>query len=155
MKTEDLLPFIAAHRQFEGLDPSFLALVAGCARNVVFQAGAYLFHEGEPANDICLIRHGQVRLEIASPGHGSMTFATLGTNELIGLSSLVPPHRWTFDARASELTRAIAMDATCLRNKCDADPALGYEIMKRFMPVIVDRLHATRLQLLDVYGKRT
>ena len=31
---------------------------------------------------------------------------------------------------------------------------LGYEMMKRFLPVLVKRLNATRLQLLDVYGKR-
>jgi CRP-like cAMP-binding protein len=155
MKTEDLQKFIADNKLFKGLDDAFLELVAGCAKNVVFHAGDYLFHEGEPASDIYLVRHGHVRLEISAPGHGMMTFATLGTDDLIGLSWLVPPYRWTFDARAVELTRAIAMDATCLRTKCDADPKLGYEIMKRFMPVIVDRLHATRLQLLDVYGKRS
>jgi CRP/FNR family cyclic AMP-dependent transcriptional regulator len=64
----------------------------------------------------------------------------------------VPPYRWTYDARALELVRAIAMDATCLRDKCEADHDLGYELMKRFMPVMVERLHSTRLQMLDVYG---
>ena len=59
-----------------------------------------------------------------------------------------------FDARATELTRAIGIDAACLRGKCDADPVLGYEMMRRFLPVVVKRLNATRLQLLDVYGKR-
>jgi len=39
-----------------------------------------------------------------------------------------------------------------LRGKCEQDPALGYELMKRFMPVIVERLQATRFRLLDVYG---
>ena len=29
---------------------------------------------------------------------------------------------------------------------------LGYELMRRFIPVIVERLQATRVRLLDVYG---
>jgi CRP/FNR family cyclic AMP-dependent transcriptional regulator len=64
----------------------------------------------------------------------------------------VPPYRWHFDARAVELTRAIALDGECLRGKCEEDHDLGYEIMKRFALVIAERLEATRLQLLDVYG---
>jgi len=64
----------------------------------------------------------------------------------------VPPYRWGFDAKALDMVRAIALDATCLRGKCEADHDLGYEMMKRFMPVLVHRLQATRLQLLDVYG---
>ena len=53
---------------------------------------------------------------------------------------------------AIDLVRAIAIDAACLRNKCEDDHHLGYEVMKRLASIIVDRLHSTRLQLLDVYG---
>ena len=58
-----------------------------------------------------------------------------------------------FGARAMDLTRAISMDAACLRGKCEADHHLCYEMMKRFLPILVEKLHATRLQILDVYGK--
>ena len=44
------------------------------------------------------------------------------------------------------------MDATCLRRKCEEDHDLGYEMMKRFVPVLIERLQGTRLQMLDVYG---
>jgi len=71
---------------------------------------------------------------------------------MVGLSWLIPPWRWTYDARAIDDTRAIAIDALCLRQKCEADHDLGYEMMKRFMPVVIQRLQATRLQILDVYG---
>ena len=58
-----------------------------------------------------------------------------------------------FGACAIDLTRAIGMDAACLRGECEADHHLGYEMMKRFLPILVERLHATRLQILDVYCK--
>ena len=50
-------------------------------------------------------------------------------------------------------TSAIAFDALCLRAKCDADHELGYQLMRRMAALAVSRLQATRLQLLDVYGR--
>jgi CRP/FNR family transcriptional regulator, cyclic AMP receptor protein len=121
-------------------------------KNVHFAAGQYLFHEGEPADWFYLLRHGRVALQVTAPGRGAVTFQTMAQGELVGLSWLIPPYRWTYDAKAIEVTRAIAMDAKCLRQKCEADHDLGYEMMKRFMPVLIQRLQATRLQILDVYG---
>jgi len=51
-----------------------------------------------------------------------------------------------------ELTRAVALDGKCLRDKCETDHHLGYEVMRRVTRIIEHRLQATRLQLLDVYG---
>ena len=74
--------------------------------------------------------------------------------DVLGWSWLIPPYRWRFDARAIDLTRAIALDGKCLRGKCDQDPRLGYELLKRVAAIMAERLHATRLQMLDVYGAR-
>jgi len=144
---------VGEHPFFAGLPAEYSQLVAGCARNHRFAAEQYLFHEGEPANEFFLVRHGKVALEIHSPGRPPIVFGTLGEGEIVGASWLIPPYRWTFDARAVEVTRAIGIDAACLRRKCEADHHLGYEMMKRLLPVFVKRLHATRLQILDVYGK--
>ena len=76
----------------------------------------------------------------------------MGPGEVVGASWLVAPYRTMFDARASTLVRAIGIDAACLRGKCDDDHDLGYEMMKRFIPILANRLQATRLQILDVYG---
>jgi CRP/FNR family transcriptional regulator, cyclic AMP receptor protein len=149
---EDLERIIKEHQFFAGLDPAFCNLICGCAKNVRFEAGEYLFHEGTAADQFYLVRHGRVALQLTAPGRGAMTFQTLGQGEVVGVSWLIPPYRWTFDAKALELVRAIALDAACLRNKCESDHHLGYEMMKRFMPVLIQRLQATRLQILDVYG---
>jgi CRP/FNR family transcriptional regulator, cyclic AMP receptor protein len=138
---------------FAGLDDEHGRLVTGCARNHRFDAGQYLFREGEPADEFFLVRHGRVALEIYSPGKGPIVFEKLREGEVVGASWLVQPYRWIFDARAEELTRAIGIDAACLRRKCEADHHFGYEMMKRFLPLLVRRLHATRMQILDVYGK--
>ena len=152
MQQQGLEGIIFAHRFFKDLDPEISALVSGCAKNVRFEAGSYLFHEGDPAAAFYLVRHGRVGLEIKAPGRVPMRFMTAGEGEIVGISWLVPPYRWSYDAKALELVRAISLDAECLRGKCEADNHLGYELMKRFVPALAERLHATRLQLLDLYG---
>jgi CRP-like cAMP-binding protein len=149
---EGLERTIKEHPFFASMQDAFRDLVCGCAKNVHFEAGQYLFHEGEPADWFYLLRHGRVALQITAPGRGAVTFQTVPRGELVGISWLIPPYRWTYDARAIEDTRAIAVNAACLRQKCEDDHDLGYEMMKRFTPVLVQRLHATRLQILDVYG---
>ena len=152
MEIEGLERIIGEHPFFSRMDKHFLDIVVGCAKNVRFEAGQYLFHEGEGADQFYLVRHGRLALQINSPGRGALTFQTLGEGEIVGISWLIPPYRWAYDAKALELTRAIAMDAACLRGKCEADHDLGYDMMKRFMPVLIQRLQAMRMQILDVYG---
>jgi CRP-like cAMP-binding protein len=143
---------IRGHRFFEGLAPERCGLIAGCGRNVRFAAGEHLFHAGGAADRFFLIRHGHVAFEITAPGRAPTRFLTVGPGDIAGVSWLVPPYRWNYDARAVEPVGAVALDANCLRGKCEEDHDLGYELMKRFVPELVRRLHASRLQMLDVYA---
>jgi CRP/FNR family transcriptional regulator, cyclic AMP receptor protein len=138
---------------FAGLQRELGEVISGCARNLRFEAGQYLFREGDPADEFYMIREGIVAVEIMRPGGAPLVISTIPAGEIVGASWLVPPYRWVHDARAVEFTRAIGINAKCLREKCEADHHLGYELMKRFVPVLMERLQATRLQLLDVYGK--
>ncbi len=143
---------IAEAPAFAGLDQAYLDLIAGCAKNEVFEAGEFLMREGDPADTFYLIRRGRVALEIAAPQRGAVTVETVDDGDLLGWSWLVEPYRTHLDARALDTTHVVAFDGACLRGKCGEDPALGYELMQRFVPVIVERLRATRIQLLDLYG---
>lgn len=137
---------------FAGLAPERLELVAGCAGTVRRRAGDELFREGEPADAFYVLRAGAVALETRAPAGPPLVIETLHAGEVVGWSWLVPPYRWHFDGRAIEDVRAIGFDAACLRGKADADPALGYELLQRFAQVMVSRMQAARLRLLDVYG---
>jgi CRP/FNR family transcriptional regulator, cyclic AMP receptor protein len=140
------VPFLA------GLGAERLELLAGCAANVHFAEGEVLFREGAPADSFYVVRHGSIALEIFAPPRGRIVVETIGAGEVLGWSWLFPPYRWHFDARALTPIRATAFDGACLRGKCEDDPALGYDLMRRFAQVLMERLQWTRLRLLDVYG---
>jgi CRP/FNR family transcriptional regulator, cyclic AMP receptor protein len=149
---ETLERIIAEYPFFAGLEPQYTSVLVGCASNVRFDAGVYIFNEGQEANEFYLIRHGRVALEIFAPQRKPAIIETLGEGEILGWSWLLPPYQWRFHARAVEQTRAIALDGRCLRTKCEQNHDLGYELLKRFAKIIERRLEATRLQLLDVYA---
>jgi len=147
-----LEPLLRDHPFLKGLEPEYLTLLAGCAMNVRFREGAFLFREGEAADRCFLIREGKLALEIAAPGRGSIIVQTLGAGHVAGFSWLLEPHQWQFDGRAVEPVHAVALDGTCLSGKCADDPRLGFELTQLFARLAIQRLQATRLQLLDVYG---
>jgi CRP-like cAMP-binding protein len=145
---------LSAHRFFEGLAPAYLETVVGCAANVTFEPGEFIFREESPADRFYVLRHGKVSVEIFVPGRGAITVETLEAGDVLGWSWLFPPYQSRFDARALTPVRALSLDGACLRGKCEKDAALGYELMKRFTQLITQRLEATRMQLLDLYGSR-
>ena len=149
---QTLEPILAEHPFFRGLPAEDLQFLMSCASNVRFEENQMIAREGEEANYFYLIREGKVALEVFAPERGTVIIQTLGAGEALGWSWIVPPYLWRFDARAVERTRAIALDGKCLRAKCEANHDLGYELLKRFTQIMVQRLETTRIQLLDIYG---
>lgn len=145
---------LAEHPFFQDLTPEYFELVAGCGRNVRFEADTYLGKEGEQADSFFLIRSGLVAVETHAPARGVICLQTLHAGDVAGWSWIFPPYEWTFDLKATELTLVVALDGKCLRQKCEQDTRLGYLLMKKFAGILTARLRATRLQLLDVYGGR-
>jgi len=89
---------------------------------------------------------------VHGPTTGTMTVDTADAGDVVGWSWLVAPYTWLFDARAVEATAAVVFDGGCLRDKCDREPKLGYELMKMVTQVMFSRLVAARVRLLDLYG---
>jgi len=157
---KDIEDLIREHDFLKGVDDAFISLIAGCGKNISFKAGDYILKEGGAADHFYLIRRGVAALEslmdqmVGGVGlrRGRKSQHTLTAGDFLGVSWLVPPYRWHFDARAVEPLQAVEFDAACLRGKCDENHDLGYELMMRFVPAIVKLLHAARLQSMDIYG---
>lgn len=152
---QTLEPILSKHPLFKDLDQRYLQLLVGCASDVRFDAGEFIFREGEEANHFYIIRQGKVTLEVVFVLGGEPTIIqTLGEGDVLGWSWLFPPYRWRFDARAVALTVAIAMDGKYLRTKCEEDQNLGYELTKRFANIMGQRFQAIRqLQLMERHKK--
>lgn len=143
---------LATHPLFGSLGDDWIAAVADCAHEVAFEADEVLFRVDGHADEFFLVEQGRVAIELDDAAGPGLILNTAAPGEIVGVSWILPPYRWTFDARAVEATEAVRFDAACLRGKCDADPALGYALFTALSGLIRDRLVAARLQLLNFYG---
>jgi len=149
---EGMKRILEVHPFFKELKSEHLKIIQGCASNVRFEPGEFIYREGADAEKFYLIREGKISLEMFITGRGAITVETLNEGDLLGWSWLISPYKWRFDSRALTQVRAIALDGKCIRGKCDLDHDLGYELMRQCAGLTNRRLQATRMQLLDVYG---
>lgn len=150
VQVDGLGPLLAQHPFFMGMDPSALDIIVGCCANHVFKPGTFLYRQGEPAERFYLIREGMVSLEFYVPGRDPIALETMEAGEIIGWSWLFPPYEWSNDARAIDTVRVLSIDGKCLRGKIESDHVLGYEIYKRFLPIMARRLLNDRLRILEL-----
>lgn len=152
-KLRDIHALLAETPFFEGMSEAHLTTIAGCGKLERFRAGAFLLREGEQADTFYLVREGVVAIESDIPAVGPLSVARVGAGEITGYSWLFPPHSNSFDSLALTDVAAVALDGACLRGKTEADHELGYQLMKRFAQVVLDRMQAARRQMLDVYAQ--
>ena len=139
---------LAAQPFLKGMAPRHLEVLASEALPVGFKADEVIFTEGGPANRFYLLRSGKVVLEAPTdPEHEPVLIEAVGAGGVVGWSWLFPPYYWHFTARAAANVRAICFYGGRLREQCENDHELGYELMRRMNQVIIERLQCARRQL--------
>lgn len=151
-EVEPMATRVALHPFLAGMNPTQLALLSDCAIAVHFKKGQTILREGEMANRFYLIESGKVVLESGEGFGDPVVVETIGAGDLLGWSWMFPPYVWHFTARAAEPTTAIFFYGTILREYCERDHSLGYELFKRIAPIMMKRLQAARRKMLSVYA---
>lgn len=154
IQTEPLGTRVALHPFLAGMNHTQLTLLTDCAVARHFNMGQTILREGEFANGFYLIETGRVALESEAGFGESIVIQTIGAGDLLGWSWMFPPYVWQFTARAIEPTAALFFYAAILREYCEKDHSLGYELLKRISAVMVKRLQAAHQQMLSLHAHR-
>lgn len=149
MKT--VAEFVHQHPLFNGMDPARVDFIAGCGSLQRFAEGELIARENQPADSFYLLLEGRAAIEVHHPNQPAVPVMTLGANDVVGWSWLIPPYRWEFDIRAVTPLRTVQFDGRCLRDKCEADTAMGFDLLRRLLATMAARVHQSRFQSLDVY----
>ena len=152
IQVEPLVTRVALHPFLAGMKHDQLALLTDCARPVHFEKGQIIFREGEMANRFYLIEAGKVILESCEGLGNPAIIDTIGPGDLLGWSWMFPPYIWQFTARAVESATAIFFYGTILREYCEKNHSLGYELLKRMSVVMVKRLQAARKNMVAFHA---
>jgi CRP-like cAMP-binding protein len=143
---------LSEHAFLAGVSSRTVAVLLEGARIVTFDRGALLLREGEDADTIFLITRGRVAIEIHAPSRGPLVIDTVEPGHVVGLSWVAAPFRWQFDARALEPVEAVAIDTQRLKEHLAVQPEVAAELHQRLSAVLLARLQATRIRLLDLYA---
>lgn len=153
VQVEPLVTRVALHPFLAGMNQTQLTLLTDCAVSRHFDADQIILREGEFANGFYLVETGKIALESVAGFGESIPIQIIGPGDLLGWSWMFPPYVWQFAARAIEPTTALFFHASILREYCEKDHSLGYELLKRISAVMVTRLQAAHDQMLAVYSK--
>jgi CRP/FNR family cyclic AMP-dependent transcriptional regulator len=149
MNAHDLANDIATIPFLTGMNDRHIRILAGAACRTRFREDQVIFHQGETANRFYLIKEGVIELEAAlEPGERRIVAGRIKSGGILGWSWLCAPYEWQFTARALNQTSAIFFYGTVLRERCETDPSLGFELFTRRAQELVKRLQAARRRLL-------
>lgn len=115
-------------------------------------AGTTLFREGERGDSFYIVHRGHVALDMRLPTHDCTRLLTLGPGEVVAWSALVGDGHMTATAVTADVAELIELSGAEVLKQCEADPQLGYRVMRRLAAALAKRLLATRLQMLDLFS---
>jgi len=149
MSEQSIEEYLSAHAFFSGMDSSFVKFLSDSANELQMKTGDVLFQFGKPADKFYLLRKGKVSIQVPALMGPALDIQTLGNDQILGWSWLIPPYRWNFLARALEDSDLLEFDGSAILARCQEDPKFGYELFKRFATLMSERLNAARQKMMD------
>ena len=148
---DPILTRVHRHAFFRGFSMQEITWFADCARAVDFEPNALIARHGDSADEFYAIESGIVGISAGISNGSSNLVQTLQSGDIVGWSWVSGGSQWSFDVMSLQHSRLLAFDSKCILRKCQADPALGYRLMRRLCEVLSERLISTRLRLLKLY----
>ena len=152
MSKQSISDYLSSHAFFSGLDDSFMEFMVDAVGELSIEKNHILFRQGERADKFYLIRNGQVSVQVPAIMGPTLEIQSLGENQLLGWSWLMPPYRWNFQARAVVDSDLLEFDGSAILARCEQDPKFGYELFKRFAALMSERLDAARQKMMDEWN---
>lgn len=133
---------------FEGLNDDQLERVFALGESVAFGEGETILEEDKQGKDCFFVLQGRVDIEIRSPfGGATQRIATIKRGEMFGELSLVDGFLRSASARATDPVEALSFANQRLESLMEADPAIGYVIMRNVANVLSSRIRNTNMKL--------
>ena len=149
MSQDELVEYLRSHTIFSDLKAAHIKLLAKYAEEKAYAAGELLFSQENAAEHFYILMDGSIEVEVPAIMGPALVVQTLGTDDVLGWSWLIPPYKWTFEAKAARDSKVLVFDGKALLQLCEKDTDFGYALMKRFTGLMSQRLHAARLKMMD------
>ena len=139
---------------FDFMGDKELEAVAAIAKEKEYQKGDVIVKSGQPAETFYFLVDGNVAYYYVVTTENDPYYQKeyhihdINAGEIFGISALIAPYKYTATLRVDSPSRVIEIGASDLRALCDADPKLAYGLMQAVAKAAIERLEATRIQLI-------
>ena len=152
MGKDNFANYLKSHSIFSDLDAKYIKILAQHVEEASFASGDLLFKQQDAAANFFIVLQGSITVEVPSLGGPPLEVQTLGVDEVLGWSWLIPPYRWAFEAKADSDLKVLKFDGKRLLQLCEKDNEFGYALMKKFTCLMSERLHAARLKMMETWA---
>ena len=140
---------IRRYPYFSGLSIDRINLLAKIAEEVESEQGQYFHQEDDDISKVYIIVEGEVSLLTTLPQQGKeVVINTLGTGDVFGWTSLLPPYTAVASAKSGTNCKLIEFEAGDLRTKFEDDYEFGYLMMIKIAQIIRERLDSIVIETL-------
>ena len=140
---------IRRYPYFSGLSIDRINILAKIAEEIESEQGQYFHQEDDDIRKVYIIIEGEVTLLTTLPQQGKeIVINTLGTGDVFGWTSLLPPYTAGASAKSGTNCKLIEFDAGDLRTKFEDDYEFGYLMMIKIAQIIRERLDSIVIETL-------
>lgn len=123
---------------FALLSPECLERLAGLTRTVLYAPGEVILRQGEPGDELFLVRQGEVAVVLEKPGVEAVEVARMGANQFFGEMSLLTGEPRTATVKATRPCELLVVGKWAFGRILEETPALVEQVSE-----IVARRKAT------------
>ena len=147
-------PFLSQTELLFGLSEQEIAALTPLCHQIDTLEAATVFSEGTPATHLYVITEGQVALQKSMRAPYAVwphrtTVAVCQPGELIGWSALIAPFKYTLSALAWSPTTLLRSKSSSLCRTLEAQPELGFKVIRSVSAVVSRRLKQTMDALIN------
>ena len=133
---------------FQGLLQSQIERITAITQEQQFQKGRWLFHEGQAAEHLYLVKDGAVELVIKVEDAIEIPIAIIRPdNGCLGIGTLVEPYLYSLSARCLDDSTLLVIPKTQLHELLHDDSELHCVIMTNLAKKLLNRLKETRQEV--------
>ena len=147
MVDPDIMSTLQSCRFLKNISPDHLATISNFCSIDHYQAGSYVFRQGDFGDDLFIIVDGYIFLERAmdiGSHKGSVVIDALGKGRTLGCWSalLDEPHVLMSSANCQKDSTVIRLKGSQLRKCMEEDTHFGFFMLERLCFLLRDRIQA-------------
>ena len=165
----EVIEFLQTSPVFAGLPAREIESLAATAREETCRAREYVFHEGDPALWLCLVKTGRIRIVRHARAGKDVVLELLGPGEIFGGVAVIERRPYPASAQATEASVVVKIPAAVAVDLSERHPPVvremalligrrlraAHDSVTRSVDPVETRLAATLMRLADREGLRT